>query len=388
MSTIPIDIDVSEEFRRLHAEISDFVQTVLDPISLQVEKEERIPEETVESIRRLGLFGMPVPKAYGGLGLTTVEEMLVYEELTQTNACYRSRIGTSNGIGSMGIVYDGTEEQKRTYLPRIASGEYTTAFALTEPDAGSDAANIRTAAVLEGNHWVLNGNKVFITNADQARLFTVIALTDEKKRASGGVTAFIVERGMPGFTVGAADVKMGLKGSHTHELVFKDCRVPRENVIGGMEKVGQGFRTAMKVLDKGRLSMGACALGASRKVMQVCREHLKQKLASGRPKESLQADQFALADMAVQTYAARQMLYHTARLRDRGHPVTTEASMVKVFCTEMASRIADAALDILEEDGCLTANQVEMFLRDVRLYRLYEGTSEIQRIIIARSLVK
>jgi acyl-CoA dehydrogenase len=388
MSAIPIDIEVSEEFRRLHAKIREFVQTSLDPISLQVDEEECIPEETVEAIRRLGLFGMPVPKAYGGLGLTTVEEMLAYEELTQTNACYRSRIGTSNGIGSMGIVYDGTEEQKRTYLPRIASGEVTTAFALTEPDAGSDAANIRTSAVLEGGHWVLNGNKVFITNADQAQLFTVIALTDEKKRASGGVTAFIVERGMPGFTVGAADVKMGLKGSHTHELVFKDCRVPRDNVIGGMEKVGQGFRTAMKVLDKGRLSMGACALGASRKVMQLCSERLKRKLSSGRPRESLQADQFALADMAIQTYAARQMLYHTARLRDRGHTVTAEASMVKVFCTEMASRIADAALDILEEDGCLTANQVEMFLRDVRLYRLYEGTSEIQRIIIARSLVK
>jgi len=388
MSTIPIDIEVSEEFRRLHAEVGDLVRTSLEPMSLQVEAEERIPEETVDALRRLGLFGMPVPKAYGGLGLTTVEEMLVYEELTQTNACYRSRIGTSNGIGSMGIVYDGTEEQKRAYLPRIASGEITTAFALTEPDAGSDAANIRTAAGLAGDHWVLNGNKVFITNAGEARLFTVIALTDEKKRARGGVTAFIVERGMPGFTVGAADVKMGLKGSHTHELVFKDCRVPRDNVIGGMEKVGQGFRTAMKVLDKGRLSMGACALGASRKVMQLCCEHLRRKLASGRPKESLQADQFALADMAIQTYAARQMLYHTARLRDQGRTVTQEASMVKVFCTEMASRIADAALDILEEDGCLTANQIEMFLRDVRLYRLYEGTSEIQRIVIARGLVK
>jgi acyl-CoA dehydrogenase len=388
MSAIPIDIEVSEEFRRLHAEVGDLVRTSLEPMSLQVEAEERIPEETVDALRRLGLFGMPVPKVYGGLGLTTVEEMLVYEELTQTNACYRSRIGTSNGIGSMGIVYDGTEEQKRAYLPRIASGELTTAFALTEPDAGSDAANIRTAAVLEGDHWVLNGNKVFITNAGEARLFTVITLTDEQKRASGGVTAFIVERGLPGFTVGAADVKMGLKGSHTHELVFKDCRVPRENVIGGMHRVGQGFRTAMKVLDKGRLSMGACALGASRKVMQLCREHLRRKLASGRPKESLQADQFALADMAIQTYAARQMLYHTARLRDQGRTVTQEASMVKVFCTEMASRIADAGLDILEEDGCLTANQIEMFLRDVRLYRLYEGTSEIQRIIIARSLLK
>ena len=331
---------------------------------------------------------MPVPKEYGGLGLTTLEEMLIYEELTQTNACYRSRIGTSNGIGSMGIVYDGTEEQKRKYLSRIASGEWTTAFALTEPDAGSDAAHISTAAVLEEGHWVLNGNKVFITNADTAHLFTVIAVTDEKKRASGGFTAFIVERGRPGFTVGAADVKMGLKGSHTHELVFKDCRLPVDNVIGGMAKVGQGFRTAMKVLDKGRLSMGACSLGACLKVVQVCTEHIRKKMSSGRSRDNLQADQFALADMAIQIYAARQMLYHTARLKDQGKNVTQEASMVKVFCTEMASRIADNALDILEEDGCLTENQIEIFLRDVRLYRIYEGTSEIQRIIIARDLLK
>ena len=383
-----MDLAVTEEFRQLLSRISDFVKNTLEPISLQVETEEKIPEEIVAAIRKLGLFGMPVPKEYGGLGLTAVEEMLVYEEITKTNACYRSRIGTSNGIGSMGIVYDGTEEQKRRYLPRIASGEWTTAFALTEPDAGSDAANIRTAAVLDGDHWVLNGNKVFITNADAAHLFTTIVLTDETKRASGGVTAFIVEKGMPGFSVGAADVKMGLKGSHTHELVFKDCRVPRENVIGGMERVGQGFRTAMKVLDKGRLSMGACSLGASQKVMQLCVERLRRKMAAGKPKEDLQADHFAVADMATQIYAARQMLYHTAWLKDQGKNVSQQASMVKLFCTEMASRVADMAMDLFEEDGCLTENQIEMFLRDVRLYRIYEGTSEIQRIIISRELLK
>jgi acyl-CoA dehydrogenase len=383
-----MDLTVTEEFRQLLSRISDFVENTLDPISLQVETEEKIPEEIVAAIRKLGLFGMPVPKEYGGLGLTTVEEMLVYEEITKTNACYRSRIGTSNGIGSMGIVYDGTEEQKRRYLPRIASGEWTTAFALTEPDAGSDAANIRTAAILDGDHWVLNGNKVFITNADAAQLFTTIVLTDETKRASGGVTAFVVEKGMPGFSVGAADVKMGLKGSHTHELVFKDCRVPRENVIGGMERVGQGFRTAMKVLDKGRLSMGACSLGASQKVMQLCVERIRRKMAAGKPRDDLQADHFAVADMATQIYAARQMLYHTAWLKDQGKNVSQQASMVKLFCTEMASRIADMALDLFEEDGCLTENQIEMFLRDVRLYRIYEGTSEIQRIIISRELLK
>ena len=321
------------------------------------------------------------------MGLTTLEEILIYEEITQTNACYRSRIGTSNGIGSMGILYDGTEEQRKHYLPRVASGEWTAAFALTEPDAGSDAANISTRAVLDGDHWVLNGTKQFITNADTAHVFTTIAVTDAEKGAGGGVTAFIVERGMEGFSVGPADIKMGFKGSHTHELIFKDCRVPGENVIGGMERVGQGFKTAMRVLDKGRLSVGACAVGASQKVLDLCVDRVRQKLASGKPKADLQSAQFALADMATQIYAARQMLYNTARRKDEGQNVTHESSMVKVFCTEMASRIADKAMDIFEEDGILTSSRIEIFLRDVRLYRIYEGTSEIQRIIISRHLL-
>jgi acyl-CoA dehydrogenase len=382
------NLELTEEFRLLHSSVKTLVKDILEPISLKVEKEEKIPEDIVDTIRKLGLFGMPVPKEYGGLGLSTVEEMLIYEELTQTNGCYRSRIGTSNGIGSMGIVYDGTDEQKRKYLPQIASGKWSTAFALTEPNAGSDAANICTSANLKGEHWILNGNKIFITNADVAHLFTVIAVTDEKKGARGGVSAFIVEKGMPGFSVGASDVKMGLKGSHTHELVFKDCHVPAENVIGGMEKVGQGFRTAMKVLDKGRLAMGACALGASKKIMSLCQAYIKNKMNSIRSKDSLQADQFALSDMAIQIYAAQQMLYHTARIKDEGKNVTQGASMVKVFCTEMASRIADMGLDIFEEEGCLSKNLIEILLRDVRLYRIYEGTSEIQRMIIARNLLQ
>jgi acyl-CoA dehydrogenase len=381
-------MSVSEDFQKLRSNVRKFVQGTLDPISLTVEKEAEIPEKIVDIIRQLGLFGMSIPKEYGGLGLTAVEEILIYEEITKTNACYRSRIGTSNGIGSMGIVYDGTEAQKKHYLPRIASGEWTTAFALTEPNVGSDASNIETTAVLDGDNWVLNGSKVFITNADTAQFFTTIVLTDGKKRTRGGVTAFILERGMPGFSMGPADVKMGLKGSHTHELVFKDCRVPKDSVIGGMEMVGQGFKTAMRVLDKGRLSMGACALGAAQKVMELSVDRVRKKIESGKSKADLQAVQFVLADMATQIFAARQMLYHTAWIKDQGQNVTREASMVKVFCTEMASRVADCAMDIFEEDGCLTENQIEMFLRDVRLYRIYEGTSEIQRIIISRDLLK
>ncbi len=377
-----------EEFEKFRLKIRNFVEKELNPVSIQIEQDTKIPDEIVDRMRQLGLFGLSIPKKYGGLGLSTIEEIIIYEEITRTNACHRSRIGTSNGIGSMGILYDGTDEQKRKYLPRIAAGEWTAAFALTEPNAGSDAANISTSAVLKDDYWILNGTKQFITNADTARVFTVIAVTDEKKRARGGVSAFIVEQGMPGLSIGPADLKMGLKGSHTHEVIFKDCQVPKENIIGGMEKVGEGFKTAMSVLDKGRLSMGACALGASQKIMELCIEKIKNKIIEGVPKNRIQAIQFDLADMGTQIYAARQMLHHTASLRDHGENVTAEASMVKVFCTEMASRIAEKAIDIFEMDGCLTSNQIEILLRDVRLYRIYEGTSEIQRIIIARDLLK
>lgn len=379
---------LSPEFQELRSRIADFVKIELLPISTNVEKESCIPEYIVQKMRSLGLFGLSIPKQYGGLGLSTLEEILIYEEITKTNACYRSRIGTSNGIGSMGILYDGTEEQKEKYLSRIASGEWTAAFALTEPNAGSDAANISTTAVLDGDYWVLNGSKQFITNADTAHVFTTIALTDEKKRARGGVTAFVIERGAPGFSIGTADLKMGLKGSHTHELIFKDCRIPKESVIGGMDNVGQGFKTAMRVLDKGRLSMGACALGAAKKVLELSIDRVKQKMSLGKPKNQLQSEMFTLAEMSTQIFAGQQMLYHTAWLKDQAKNVTKEVSMVKVFCTEMASRIADKALDLYEEDGALTSNLIEMFLRDVRLYRIYEGTSEIQKIIISRELLK
>ena len=271
----------SEDTSDFHRKIVDFVRKELRPIELQVETSGIIPEEIVEKMRKFGLFGMSIPEVYGGLGLSTLDEIMVYEALTRTNACFRSRIGTSNSIGSMGILYDGTEEQKQAYLPHIAAGEWTAAFALTEPDAGSDASNIRTSAVLEGDYWILNGSKQFITNADCATVFTTIAVTDEEKRTRGGVTAFIVEKDMPGFMVGYPDRKMGIKGSQTCELVFKNCRVPRENVIGGQSMIGQGFKTAMRVLDKGRLTMGACALGASQEMLEMCVNRVRGSMAAG-----------------------------------------------------------------------------------------------------------
>ncbi|MEE4265765.1 MAG: acyl-CoA dehydrogenase family protein [Desulfobacteraceae bacterium] len=383
-----IQDSISNEELVFRDKIIKFVKEELNPISLQVETSGEIPEVIVDKMRELGLFGLSIPQAYGGLGLSTLGEILVYEELTKTNACFRSRIGTSNSIGSMGIVFDGSEEQKQKFLPRIARGEWTAAFALTEPDAGSDAANIKCSAVLEGDQWLLNGTKQFITNGDCADLITTIAVTDEDKRARGGFTAFIIEKDFSGLSVSPPDRKMGLKGSHTNELVFRNCRVPKESVIGGTSMVGKGFNTAMRVLDKGRLTMGACALGASQKLLEKCLSHIKHLIQSGISRGDLQGAQFSLADMATEIFAARRMLYDTARLRDTGKNVTQEASMVKLFCTEMASRIADRAMDIFGDEGYLAKSQIEMFLRDVRLYRIFEGTSEIQRMVISRNLLK
>lgn len=384
-----MDYTIPENLALMVETIRRFVKKDLDPISQQVEKEDRIPDEIVESMRELGLFGLSIPEEYGGLGLGALGECLVYEELSKTNACFRTRVATNNGIGSQGIVLDGTPEQKERYLPRLASGEWTACFALTEPEAGSDAANIQTTAELVDGRWLLNGRKHFITNGSESDVATVFALTDKSKRAKGGITAFIVEKTCPGFSVGTIESKMGMRGSHTCELIFDNCEVPVENVIGGQEKVGQGFKTAMKTLDKGRLTMAASALGAAQRLLELSVDYAKQRVQFGRPIAEFQAVQFMLADMASQIYAARQMLYHAAWLRDqRGSAVIKEASMVKLFCTEMAGRVADMAVQVHGGMGYMKDYPVERFYRDLRLTRIYEGTSEIQRLVIAREMLK
>lgn len=383
-----MDFEIPENMRMMQDTIRRFVKQDLEPISQKVEDEDHIPEEIVQKMRELGLFGLSIPEEYGGLGLGTLGECLVYEELTKTNAAFRSRIGTSNGIGSMGILFDGTEAQKQKYLPRIASGEWTACFALSEPEAGSDAGNVQTTAERDGDHFVLNGLKHFITNGDVADLATVIALTDKQKKTRGGITAFAVEKGTPGFYVGTIERKMGLRGSHTCELIFDNCRISVESVIGGEPNIGQGFKTAMRVLDKGRMTMGACALGAAQKLLDMSVAYSKERVQFGKPIARFQSVQNMLADMATEIYAARQMLYHAAWLRDQGKQVIKEASMVKLFCTEMACRVADKAVQVFGGMGYMKDFPIERFYRDLRLYRIYEGTSEIQRMVIARELTK
>jgi len=380
-----MDFELPESIRLMRETVRRFVKNDLEPISQQVEEGEKIPESIVQKMRDLGFFGLAIPEEYGGMGLNTLGECVLNEEFGRVNVCFRSRFGTNNGIGSQGILIDGTPEQKQKYLPRIASGEWTAAFALTEPNAGSDAANIQTKAVRQGDVYLLNGLKHFITNGDIANVATVMAVTD-KEKGPRGVTAFIVEKTFPGYSVGKIDRKMGIHGNNTAELVFEDCQVPAENIIGGVE--GRGFVTAMKVLEKGRITISAVCLGTAQLMLEMGVAYSKQRVQFGKPISANQAIQWMLADMAISIYAGRQMVYHTAWCRDQKQRVTQQAAMCKVYCTEMVNRAVDSTLQIHGGMGYMKESPIERVYRDMRLFRIFEGTSEVQRMVIARELLK
>ncbi|HEX7523477.1 MAG TPA: acyl-CoA dehydrogenase family protein [Candidatus Deferrimicrobium sp.] len=361
-----------------------FVDKELEPISEKVEEEDRIPDETVAKMAELGLFGLAIPADYGGFGMSVLGQCVAMEELSRTNACFRTRIGTNNGIGSMGIVIAGTEAQRRKFLPKLATGEMIGAFALTEPNAGSDASAIRTTAVRKGDKFILNGMKHFITNGDIADVSTVMAITD-KGKGTKGISAFLVEKGFKGFSVGTIERKMGFRGSHTCELVFDDCEVPAENLLG---REGEGFKIAMKILDKGRLTMGACALGSLEKLIDLSRDYAAMRVTFGEPIINRQAIQWMLVNMAIDAYAVRNAVYNAAWKMDRGDRVTKEAAMVKVLATEAAWRASDSAVQIHGGMGYMKGMAVERFYRDLRLLRIYEGTSEILRMVISREMTR
>ena len=380
-----MDFDIPEDVRLLRDSVRRFVREVLQPVEREIEETDRIPPHIVEELRKIGLFGLAIPQEYEGLGLTLLAQCVVFEELAKASLCFRSRVGTNNGIGSLGILFDGTEEQKRTYLPKLASGEWTGAFALTEPNAGSDAAAIESTAVRQGDVFILNGRKQWITNADVAEVFTVMAVTDRDKRARGGITAFLVHRDTPGLTITRPHATMGFRGSHVCDLIFEDARVPAAKVLG---KVGDGFKVAMKVLERGRLTMGAVCVGAAQRLLELSVAHAKQRVQFGKPIAEQQAIQFMLADTATELYACRSMLHQTAWRMDRGERPTKEVAMVKLHCSEMVGRAADRAVQIHGGMGYMRDSPVERYYRDVRLIRIYEGTSEIQHLIIAREVLK
>lgn len=366
--------------------ISRFVREELIPVEHLVAETDEIPANVVEQMRELGLFGLCIPEQYGGLGLTMEEEVLVAFEIAKTSPCFRSLIGTNNGIGSQGLIVDGTEEQKHHYLPKLASGELIASFALTEPGAGSDAASLRTTAVRDGDMYVLNGTKRFITNAPEAGIFTVMARTDPDNRGAAGISAFIVESGTPGISLGKTDKKMGQKGAHTCDVILENCRVPAANIIGGKE--GVGFKTAMKVLDKGRLHIAAICVGAAERMLDDALRYAMERRQFGKPIADFQLIQAMLADSKAEIYAARSMILDAARRRDNKEDVSTEASCCKMFASEMCCRVADRAVQIHGGAGYVSEYAIERFYRDVRLFRIYEGTTQVQQLVIARNMIR
>ena len=376
----------AETFDQLIATVRRFVAERLVPNERRVSETDAIPPELVDEMRALGLFGLSVPEAYGGIGLSMREEVLVAFELGQTSPAFRSLIGTNNGIGSQGIVIDGTEEQRQRYLPRLARGEIIGSFALTEAESGSDAASLRSSAKRDGDHYVLNGTKRFITNAPEAGLFTVMARTNPAEPGAHGISAFLVEAGTPGLVLGKADRKMGQQGAHTCDVIFDNCRVPATQLLGGRE--GQGFKTAMKVLDRGRLHISAVCVGVAERLIRDSLNYAATRKQFGQAIGEFQLVQAMLADSRTEAYAARCMVLDAATRRDAGENVTTEAACCKLFASEMVGRVADRAVQIHGGAGYIADHGIERFYRDVRLFRIYEGTSQIQQLVIARNMLR
>ena len=374
-----------EILKQLVDMVERFVRERLVPVEHQVAEEGRVPDEIIQEMKELGLFGMTIPEEYGGLGLTMEEEIHVAMALGHTSPAFRSILGTNNGIGSAAVVFDGTEEQKQRFLPKYASGEYIGCFCLTEPDVGSDAGAVKTSARREGDHYILNGTKRYITNGPVADTFNVMARTDPDVKGARGVSAFIVEKGTPGLSLGAIDKKMGQAGSLTCDVIFEDCKVPAENLIG---EEGQGFITAMKVLDRGRLHIAGVSVGIAERLIEDALQFAIERKQFGKPIAEHQLIQAMLADSKTECYAAHCMVLDAARRRDNGENISTESAACKLYATEMVGRVADRAVQIHGGAGYISEYAVERFYRDVRLLRLYEGTSQIQQIIIGRELVR
>jgi len=376
----------TETLQILLDSLRQFVSEVLIPRENEVADTDAIPQDIVGQMREMGLFGLTLPEEFGGLGVTMEEEVNIAFELGRTSPAFRSYIGTNNGIGSIGILLDGTDEQKHHYLPKLASGELLSSFCLTEPDAGSDAASLKTTAVRDGDSYILNGTKRFITNAPHAGIYTVMARTNPEIKGAAGISAFIVERGTPGVSLGKPDHKMGHKGAHTCDVIFENARVPASQLIGGVE--GVGFKTAMKVLDKGRLHIAALSIGAAERMLDDALRYAMERKQFGKPIAEFQLIQAMLADSKAEIYASRCMVLDAARKRDDGRNVSTEASCAKMFSTEMCGRVADRCVQIHGGAGYVSEYAIERFYRDVRLFRIYEGTTQIQQIVIARNMIR
>jgi acyl-CoA dehydrogenase len=377
-----MDFRINQEIEVMKRSIRDFVQTEVEAVAMQIEEEDKIPARIIEMSKELGLFGLSIPEEYGGLGIGMVGKCALYEEIGATHNGYTTLIGAHTGIGTVGIVEMGNEAQKQKYLLDMAAGERIGAFALTEPSAGSNATNLKTTAVKKGDRYILNGTKHYITNATEADVFTIMAVTDPSKGAKG-ITSFIVEKDFPGFQIGTVEKKMGLRGSHSAEVILEDCEVPVENVLG---VEGQGYVNALKILTNGRAGLAARNLGSCQKLLDMSAEFAQQRVQFNVPIIEHQVVAHMLAEMAMEIEALRSFTYRVAWMVDEGMKVIKEAAMLKLFGSEVYNRVADKAVQVHGGIGYIADYPIERFFRDARITRIYEGTSEIQKNIIAGQL--
>lgn len=362
-----------------------FTRDVLLPAEATVEETQEIPAHVVKGMQDLGLFGMTIPTEYGGLGLNMFEEASIVFEIAYAQPCFRSYFGTTNGVGTLGIINDGTEDQKRKYLPKLATGEMMASFCLTEPDSGSDSASLTTKAVRDGDYYVINGTKRFITNAIHAGVFTVFARTAPKDAGSKGISAFLVDRDTPGITVAPPYKKMGFAGSHESDVIFENCRVPACAMLGAE---GTGFRNAMMSLDHARLHMAAVATGLCERLLDEGTRYAMERKQFGQPIANFQMIQSMLAESQAELFAARSMVEKASRDKDAGKKITKESACCKYYATEAAGRIADRMLQVHGGNGYIKEYAIERLYRDARLLRIYEGSSQIMQLIVARELIR
>ena len=377
-----MDFNLSEEQKLFQQVIREFCNKKLKPIAEKIDKEEYFPKDMYKQMGEMGLMGMTVPQKYGGAGIDRLSYMIALEEVSRVCGSTGITVEAHNSLGVGHIYEKGSEEQRKKYLPKLTNGKEIAAWALTEPNAGSDASATQTTAVLDGDEWVINGTKQFITSGDIAWVTTVMAKTDKTKGAKG-ISAFIVERGTPGFKVGQLEDKLGLRGSHTAELIFEDCRIPKENLVG--EK-NMGFVGAMNILDRGRTAIGAMSVGIARGALEDCIEYAQQRQQFGQPIGKFQAIQWKIVDMATEIDAARLLVHRAAFLEDQNVVFTKEASMAKLFASEMAMRATRNAIQVFGGYGYTKDYPLERYFRDIKLCEIGEGTSEVQRMVIARKL--
>lgn len=376
-----MDYTLPPEYRLLQRTIREFVDAEIAPIAAQMDADDHIPQSLIRKMGAAGFFGLPFAPKYGGGGAGELGYCLLMEEVARASSAIGVTIGAHIGIGGGAIYIDGSAAQKEQYMPALCRGDQLAAFCLTEPQAGSDAANIRTTARRDGDHWVINGTKLWASNGSRADVLSVFAANDRSMGPRGGISAFIVEKAFGGITVARLEEKMGLHGSDTALLIFDNCRVPQENVIG---PVGAGFLTAMKTLDGGRLSLGAAAIGGAQYGLETMVRWAHAALENGHPLAVRQSIQWMIADTAMEVASLRHMVYSAAWMFDQGKKVSREAAMIKAYATEVGARTVDRAIQVHGTAGLRHGAPVERHFRDERIARVFEGTNEIQRLIIAQ----